>query len=197
MLLSSMIFLASCTKTETKFKISVTEFNTNDPISDANVEIIEVSNIEFGPNGKIADRNSISNQTLDANGQLEYISTSDFEELEFLITKDGYIEYFSWDAFVIEQGDDVNLNIEMFQESFILFKISDVPYINNDKMEFTLRLHEDDNLVHQFNGGSAELLKRANGGTDNTVLISRDNGVAIPEIIPVPLRDTLVYEIQY
>lgn len=190
------ITLFACAKTTTKVNINATTFNSNNPVENAKIDFYKVDNISFGINGKIGDVSDLESTTLDENGSIEFETDRNLEELGFIITKPDYIDFYSEDNFAIQQGDEANLNIEMYERSHIRLVIKDVSSINAEKLEVYVNLHED-NVVNEFNSGDHFLVKDARGDSENEIYISFDGGPFFPVTEFVPLRDTVDVEIKY
>ena len=114
----------------------------------------------------------------------------------FNVTKEGFIDFYSEDNFSIQAGDEANLNIEMYERSYINLVMNDVPNINTNKLEVYVKLHEE-NIINEFNSGDHQLVKDALGDTENEIFISFDGGPFFPTKVFVPLRDTIDVEIDY
>ncbi len=190
------VTLFACSKTTTKVSINASTFSSNNPVENANIDFYKVDNISFGINGKIGDVSDLESTTLDENGNIEFETDRNLEELGFIITKPDYIDYYSEDNFTIQQGDEANLNIEMYERSHIRLVIKDVSNINTEKLEVYVNIHED-NVVNEFNSGDHFLVKDALGDADNEIYISFDGGPFFPVTEFVPLRDTVDVEIEY
>ncbi len=190
------ITLFACAKTTTKVNINATTFSSNNPVENAKIDFYKVDNISFGINGKIGDVSDLESTTLDENGSIEFETDRSLEELGFIITKPDYIDFYSEDNFSIQEGDEANLNIEMYERSHIRLVIKDVSSINAEKLEVYVNLHED-NVVNEFNSGDHFLVKDALGNAENEIYISFDGGPFFPTTTFVPLRDTVDVEIEY
>lgn len=188
--------LAACTKTTTTLSLSATTFGSNTPVENAEINFYAIDNVRFGIDGKVADISDLETRTLDENGSISFETDQNLEELGFNISKEGFIDFYSEDNFSIQAGDEVNLNIEMYERSYINLVINDVPNINTEKLEVYVKLHEE-NIINEFNSGDHELVKDALGDSENEIFISFDGGPFFPTTVFVPLRDTVDVEIEY
>lgn len=188
--------LAACTKTTTTLSLSATTFGSNTPVENAEINFYAIDNVRFGIDGKVADISDLETRTLDENGSISFETDQNLEELGFNISKEGFVDFYSEDNFSIQAGDEVNLNIEMYERSYINLVINDVPNINTNKLEVYVKLHEE-NIINEFNSGDHELVKDALGDSENEIFISFDGGPFFPTTIFVPLRDTVDVEIEY
>jgi hypothetical protein len=188
--------LTACTKTTTTLSLSATTFGSNIPVENARIDFYAIDNVRFGIDGKIADIRDLESRPLDANGSIFFETDKNLEELGFNVTKEGFIDFYSEDNFSIQAGDEANLNIEMYERSYINLVMNDVPNINTNKLEVYVKLHEE-NIINEFNSGDHQLVKDALGDTENEIFISFDGGPFFPTKVFVPLRDTINVEIDY
>lgn len=188
--------LFACTKTTTTINLNATKFGSSNPVEDATIDFYAIDNIRFGIDGKIADISELETKTLDSNGNVFFETDRNLEEIGFNITKEGFVDFYSEDNFSIQAGDEANLNIEMYEKSFIRLVIKDAANISTDKLEVYVKLHEE-NIINEFNSGDHFLVKDALGDTENEVFISFDGGPFFPTTVFVPLRDTVDIEIEY
>lgn len=196
MIIILCFMLAACTKTTTTLSLSATTFGSNTPVENAEINFYAIDNVRFGIDGKVADISDLETRTLDENGSISFETDQNLEELGFNISKEGFVDFYSEDNFSIQAGDEVNLNIEMYERSYINLVINDVPNINTNKLEVYVKLHEE-NIINEFNSGDHELVKDALGDSENEIFISFDGGPFFPTTIFVPLRDTVDVEIEY
>ena len=196
MIIILCFMLTACTKTTTTLSLSATTFGSNIPVENARIDFYAIDNVRFGIDGKIADIRDLESRSLDTNGSIFFETDKNLEELGFNVTKEGFIDFYSEDNFSIQAGDEANLNIEMYEKSYINLVMNDVPNINTNKLEVYVKLHEE-NIINEFNSGDHQLVKDALGDTENEIFISFDGGPFFPTKVFVPLRDTIDVEIDY
>jgi translation elongation factor P/translation initiation factor 5A len=132
------ILFASC-NSKTSLDLTIIETGTGIPVTDAQVDIIQVT---FGGSLGNPSTSSILLESVftDENGEIRFRSNDDFDKIEVEITKDGYFDLIPdnnprYGFFDLGEGDQVDISFEMDPEALLEFRIIDDPVIQESGID--------------------------------------------------------------